>query len=59
VPDNIEMYESEIGRRINRVHRQKSIRQLQWVKDLVRAQVTKKVTGKKGWEEQEIIEQEI
>ncbi|CAG8781341.1 12603_t:CDS:10, partial [Cetraspora pellucida] len=60
VPDDTEMYESEVGsgRRINRVHRRKSIRQLQWVKDLVRAQVTKKMTGKKDWEEQEIIEHE-
>ncbi|CAG8478024.1 20082_t:CDS:10 [Gigaspora margarita] len=61
IPDDTEMYEGEIGsgRRINRVHRRKSMRQLQWVKDLVRAQVTKKMTGKKDWEEQEIIEHEV
>ncbi|CAG8800575.1 16765_t:CDS:2, partial [Dentiscutata erythropus] len=61
LPDGTEMYESEMGsgRRINRVHRRKSMRQFQWVKDLVRAQVTRKMTGKKDWEEQEIMEHEV
>ncbi|CAG8652388.1 2774_t:CDS:2, partial [Dentiscutata heterogama] len=60
LPDGTEMYENEMGsgRRINRVHRRKSMRQFQWVKDLVRAQVTRKMTGKKDWEEQEIMEHE-
>ncbi|RIB02007.1 hypothetical protein C2G38_2255859 [Gigaspora rosea] len=58
IPNDAEMFEGS-GRRINRVHRRKSMRQLQWVKDLVKAQVTKKMTGKKDWEEQEIIEHEV
>ncbi|CAG8511654.1 17678_t:CDS:2 [Funneliformis caledonium] len=55
-----ETYESETGmeRRINRVHRRRTMRQLQWVKDLVKAKVVS-ISGRREWEDQEIIEHEV
>ncbi|CAI2171500.1 9864_t:CDS:10 [Funneliformis geosporum] len=55
-----ETYESETGmeRRINRVHRRRTMRQLQWVTDLLKAKVVS-ISGKREWEDQEIIEHEV
>ncbi|RIA95976.1 hypothetical protein C1645_802663 [Glomus cerebriforme] len=57
---NGENYETETSeeRRINRVHRRRTMRQLQWVKDLVKAKVVS-MSGKRDWEDQEIIEHEV
>jgi hypothetical protein len=54
-----ENYETDTGqRRINTVHRRRTMRQLQWVKDLVKAKVIS-MSGKREWEDEEIIEHEI
>nr|CAG8511352.1 11799_t:CDS:10 [Entrophospora candida] len=51
----------EVGsdeRRINRVHSHKTMRQLQWFKDLLKAKVVL-MTGKRNWEEYDKVEQEL
>ncbi|CAJ0898054.1 9374_t:CDS:10 [Entrophospora sp. SA101] len=51
----------EVGsdeRRINRVHSRKTMRQLQWFKDLLKAKVVL-MAGKRNWEEYDKVEQEL
>ena len=52
-------YGEEIeDRRINKIHRRKTIRQLQWFKDLLRAKVSL-MTGKRDFEAYDCVEQEL
>ncbi|CAG8498679.1 12851_t:CDS:10, partial [Acaulospora morrowiae] len=54
-----ETYDVEVDeRRINRLHRRRTMRQLQWVKDLVGTKVTA-ISGKRDWEDEDIIEHEV
>jgi hypothetical protein len=48
---------NEPEKRINTIHSRRSMRQLQWVKDLLKAKVIS-MSGKRDWEDQEIIEHE-
>ncbi|CAB4377234.1 unnamed protein product [Rhizophagus irregularis] len=50
-----ESYEPE--KRINTIHNRRTMRQIQWVKDLLKAKVIS-MSGKRDWEDQEIIEHE-
>lgn len=47
----------EPEKRINTIHNRRTMRQLQWVKDLLKAKVIS-MSGKRDWEDQEIIEHE-